>query len=163
MTVQLSNTVLRRCLTSHYKVQYCNDGNLLANDAFIEIDLGSNIEFIATAFTDFVHDDNYLRFNLGDVDINECGDIWFSVRAACSVDLGETLCMAAIIFPNAPCNPSNLWNGAKIQVEGSCENDELRFSLQNVGAQDMLSTEQFIIIEDDVMRPPVSFSIKSFD
>lgn len=156
LDVSIGTPFIRRCFPTVYTVQYCNYGTTLAEDAFVEVSLDPIMEVTGTSIpiessTDFTY-----TFLLGDVGVGECGSFTIDVLAGnpatnCdSIPLGTTHCVAAHIFPDSICIPSNDWSGASVEVEAVCEGDSITFIIQNVGSAPTQSLN-YIVVEDDVI------------
>jgi uncharacterized repeat protein (TIGR01451 family) len=165
MSVDISSPFLRRCFNSKYILKYCNEGTLDADDAYIIVTLDEEIEFLEASedYTDLGN--NTYQFDLDVVSVNDCGFIILDVYIPCTVVLGETLCAEAHIYPDEPCEPIDpLWSGASIRLNAECEDDSVRFTIQNVGL-DMTEASSFIVIEDGVMfmDEPTEFTLLSME
>ena len=102
---------------------------------------------------------NIYSFDIGDVGVGESGSFWIKVDVSCDTELGQTLCVEAYIFPDTICAPpAGNWDGSSISVSGSCEGDQVRLRIQNVGV-DMSASLKYIIFEDNVMMAPVTFQL----
>ncbi|MCB0663705.1 MAG: hypothetical protein KDC24_13245, partial [Saprospiraceae bacterium] len=154
MEVTISTPFLRRCFDNTLYVNYCNEGTIPAQDAFVEITIDPRLEVTGSEIPWSGVNGNVYTFDLGDVGLFECGDFKIYTHLPCdSVELGQTLCLEAHIYPDSICTPpDSLWNGSDLRVSGYCDGDSVRFIIKNEGAA--LPTQQdFIIIEDDmVMR-----------
>lgn len=153
MQVDLTNAFLRRCFENTYHVRYCNEGTVEAQNVFTEITLDPRMS-ILSADLPFTINGNVYTFDLPDLPIFECDRFSFVTEMICdSVDLGETLCMDAKIFPDTVCVPPDpLWNGASIRIDGECIGDTIFFNVENVGTGDMIQSRQYIIIEDQIIE-----------
>lgn len=158
LTVDVGNNFLRRCIgNNHYAVQYCNQGTVAATDAYVEVVLDAFMTLETASIPHVDLGNNVYRFDIGTININDCGDFWFKVVINCDAVLGQTHCVEATIFPNAPCPaPNPDWSGASVHLTGECTGSELVFRAQNVGAANMTAPLEYVIIEDAVMMlmPP---------
>ena len=151
LTVDISTPLLRRCFTNNYYVDYCNYGTGVAEDATVEISLDPFMSYHSSEIPLASQDGNILTFDLGDIEIGECGDFWVNLILNCDATLGQTHCVEAEIFPHDPCiPPSPGWSGASLEVEAECVDDQVIFRIINVG-DDMLEPVNYIVIEDGVM------------
>ncbi len=152
MTVDLTNSNLRRCFNGHYWVQYCNQGTVEATNAYVEITFDPLITVTSAqiGYTDL--GSNVYRFDLGAVPFNTCGNFWINVHVSCDAVLGQTKCAEAIIYPIGTCEPPNAqWSGASLAVSSQCLGDSLQFTIQNVGLAPMSTPLDYVVIEDAVM------------
>ncbi|MBK7939466.1 MAG: hypothetical protein IPJ82_21345 [Lewinellaceae bacterium] len=153
MTVSIGTSLLRRCFSNNYYfIEYCNEGTAVAEDAFILIALDPFLAPLSATLPYTNLGNNLLRFNLGDVDAGECGNFSLQVQVSCNAALGQTHCTEAHIYPDSLCLPPNAqWSGASLQVTSQCNADSVYFFIQNVGAGNMLSPVDYIVVEDAVM------------
>ena len=152
MTVDLGNPWLRRCLTGHYWVSYCNQGTAAATDAFIEILFDPFLTPTSAQIPFTSLGNNAYRFDLGTVPPNTCGGFWVNVMVSCNAQPGQTHCTEAVIHPIGSCEPANAqWSGASLQIHAQCQSDSLDFEVKNVGSGTMAEPLGYVIIEDAVM------------
>jgi uncharacterized repeat protein (TIGR01451 family) len=158
MNVQVSTPFLRRCFNNTYTVTYCNRGTVKAQNAYVTVTLDSLLEYINSSKSITSQSGRTLRFNLGDVAVDDCGsfDITTRVRCGDSTRLGQTLCVEAKIYPDTVCSDLSLWSGASMEITGSCLKDSVLFQIKNVGRAASSSLNS-IVIEDEVLflRQPV--------
>ena len=166
MSVDLTNSFLRRCFPNNYHVRYCNEGTVTGNDVYVEITLDPRMTITASDFPWTSVNGSTYTFDLGDVPIFTCGKFKFTTEMDCdSVMLGETICAEANIFPDSICqSPDPNWNGASLRITGECEGDTVTFNIKNVGVGDMDQTRNYIIIEDvALMRVSPPFNLNAGD
>ena len=152
MAVNITTPVLRRCFNNTYTVNYCNKGTIKADNAYINVTIDSLMEFVSASKTVALQSGRTLRFNLGTVAADDCGtfDIIARVRCGDSTRLGQTLCMAARVFPDTICVPTTTWSGANMVVSGVCQGDSVLFQIRNTGTAPS-SVLKSIVIEDEVL------------
>ncbi len=152
MQVDIAAPFLRRCFNSTYYVHYCNQGTLLAEDAYVEVTLDPSLLAISSSIPWTMVNGQTYTFPIGDVAVGQCGDFSFTVSVSCDAVLGQTHCTEAHIFPDDICQPVNpLWDGSILDVTGSCDGDSVRFTITNIG-DDMATPVPFIVIEDDMVN-----------
>lgn len=157
MNVSIGAPFIRRCFPNTYYVNYCNLGTQLAEDASIEVTLDSFMTFLGSSFPLEMQVDNVLTFDLGDVEVGECGAFTVDVLLGdpdnnCEeLPLGFTNCIEARIFPDTLCNIIPLFSGASVDVGAVCTGDSIRFTITNVGTAAMSTASEYIVIEDDVI------------
>ena len=61
----------------------------------------------------------------------------------------QTQVITATIESENAC--SNNWTGPELNITQNCVGDEVEFKIQNVGAEDMTSPSNFVVIEDVIM------------
>ena len=152
LTVDIGATNQRPCFnTNAYSVSYCNHGTTVASQAYVEVELQPEIIPLASSipYTDLGN--GTFRFDLGDLDIDECGSFQFTDSVICDTELmGYTACVRAEIFPTSPCLTGDPgWDGSSIEVEASCvANDSISFTITNVGSGNMQTTSTYSILQD---------------
>ena len=166
LDVSIGTPSLRRCFENTYTVQYCNDGTVTAEDAYVEIDFDSDMIIQNSSIPIASQVGNFLTFDLGDVPINECGlftvDILLGDSTTCdSIPFGATHCVEAHIYPDSICLPSNNWSGASIEVDANCIGDSIHFLIRNVGSAPTQPGLQYWVIEDDVILYFQGFGLNS--
>ncbi|MEM1321418.1 MAG: T9SS type A sorting domain-containing protein [Bacteroidota bacterium] len=163
LTVDISTPFLRRCFETTYYVNYCNHGTVTADSASIEILLDSFLilQTVSRPFTQI--GPNLYSFELGDLEIGDCGQFNFNVITSCDAMLGQTHCVEASIYPDTICATSSSWSGASIAAEGRCLGDSVRFVLRNVGTTATSMPLDYMVIIDDVILRHNTFSLPSGD
>jgi uncharacterized repeat protein (TIGR01451 family) len=152
LNVTISTNGLRRCFSNnYYKIRYCNEGTAPAADAYVEIALDTHLTYVQSGIPGISLGNNTWRFDVGDLEIGECGEFYIQVKVECSAELNQSLCTEATIFPDTVCITNPLWSGATLQVQSICNNDSLKFIIQNVGQSNMTSVLDYIVVEDAVM------------
>lgn len=158
LTVAIATAQMRRCFSGSYTVDYCNEGTEPAAAAYIVVQLDAYLSVQSATIPYINLGSGQLRFNLGQLDISECGSFKIYVAVSCSATPGQTHCTEAHIYPDGNCLPTNpLWSGASLQVRSECGADSLRFVIKNVGVGPLSEAVDYIVIEDQVMlmRAPV--------
>jgi uncharacterized repeat protein (TIGR01451 family) len=162
LTTDISTPFLRRCFENTYYVKYCNNGTLLAPNAFVEVTLDSLMDYRSANRSLIRRDGRKLYFNVGDLGVNECGTFNVTVYVKCgdSTRLNQTLCVKSHIFPDSICKKPVDWSGASLTISGVCERDSVRFLIKNEGVAPS-SILKSVVIEDHVMflRAPVQLGV----
>ncbi|HRI58972.1 MAG TPA: SprB repeat-containing protein [Saprospiraceae bacterium] len=153
LSVSIGTNQLRRCFSNnYYYVDYCNDGTEAAEDAYIILTLDPFLSPLWSSLPYTISGNNVLRFDVGDLDIGECGTFSLQVQVSCNAALGQTHCTEAHIYPDSTCFPNDpSWSGASLKVNSQCDADSVRFTVKNIGQGDMTGTVDYVIIEDAVM------------
>ena len=157
LDVSIGTPFLRRCAENIYSIQYCNHGTTIAEDSYVEVMLDDLFQVTFTSIPISNQTGNIYTFDLGDIDVNECGN--FSIQAflgdstmnCAGVPIGQTLCTEAHIFPDSICMSNPGWSGASIEVDAVCQEDSIFFTITNVGTATTTAPLTYIIIEDDVI------------
>lgn len=161
LNVELSTPFLRRCFNSNYYLHYANNGTAVANNAFIDVSFDnflvldtSNISVNWSSLGN-----NSYRFEIGNVGIDEYGTIPLSVYVSCSATLGQTHCSSAQIYPVSNCLlPA--WNGAVINVNATCNNDSVIFTINNSGAANS-SALYYYIVQDTLITSTGNIAVSA--
>jgi len=152
MDVELGTWLLRPCLPSNYYVTYCNKGTSTAANASVEVTLDPFFLNVTSTLPWASVNGNTYTFNLGNVPAGDCGSFTINFDLSCDVELGQSHCTSAHVFPDQNCEePSVLWSGADLVVTGECTGDEVLFTITNHGA-DMTEPVPYVIIEDVMIQ-----------
>lgn len=164
LRVDISTPFLRRCFDNIYSVNYCNTGTQIAEGVYVEVTFDELIEYDYASIEVSNQIGNTFIFEIGEVGVNECGSFLIHVNVDCEAVLGQTLCAEVNIFPDTNCvAPSSEWSGAEVEIQGDCNDDEVKFIIKNNGVGDMLMDETYIVIEDGIIlfSEPVPFNLTS--
>ena len=153
LQVDIATPYLEACTNATYQVSYQNHGNITAADAFVEITLDEGLTFIDASITPTSIVGNALSFDLGNIGIEQKGNFEIEVEVDCDAVIGEAHCVEAHIFPDEICGTFSNWDESSVRVEGVCEDNLVKFKIENQGDGDMGETLDYIIIEDIVMSP----------
>lgn len=152
MTMSMGINVLRRCFNNNfYWITYCNEGQALADEAFVDVTFDPFIQFVTANRPATQLSGNTWRFQLGQVESGVCGQFYVRVEVSCDAEIGQTHCTSASIYPHAPCTPNPLWSGAELNIRAECTGDSLHFILKNIGTGPMTGALDYIVIEDGIM------------
>lgn len=152
LSVSIGTDKLRRCFSdNYYQVEYCNQGTQTAEDAYVTVILDPFLSVLSASIP-YTASSNALHFELGDLEIGECGAFNIQVYVNCNAVNGQSHCTQASIFPDTLCVPTNLnWSGASLNISSVCNTDSLRFIIQNTGKGSMNGTAGYIVVEDGIM------------
>jgi uncharacterized repeat protein (TIGR01451 family) len=100
MEVELTTPFLRRCFESQYVINYINRGTAIQKDAVAELTLDSMLTFVSANRTVRLKSGNKIIFSLGDVPINQVGQIDVTVKVGCDSRLGQAHC-SSVVIPKA--------------------------------------------------------------
>lgn len=153
LDVNISTPYIRACSTSVYKVRYCNNGSATATNAYVTIKLDSLLNFQNASLPSQLIGKRLYRFDIGNIAVGKCGDFDLRIAPSCgtSVREGQTLCVEAHIYPDAPCFTSPNWSGAAIQLEANCDTDSVRFLIKTTGASGTGSPIKSTVVQDEVL------------
>ena len=161
MSVNISTPFLRRCFENIYRVEYCNLGTALAEDAYLSLELPTEISLVSSPVDFTLIEPGVYRFDLGNMPVNSCDGFALIVKVDCeTTELGQTHCVRASVFPNEICEVDQLWSGASLDISATCEGDSIRFDITNKGEGDMGQAEEFVLIQDMIMLRQISTAIQ---
>lgn len=161
MQIDISSTNFRICDTTTLYFQYCNNGTAIAEDAQVEVFLPPELTFLNAAIEPTVVTDSSYVFSVGDLGINECGILEVNTLIICDEEfLFQTVCVRALVTPDTICEvPGSNWTGALIHAGYVCEDDNIQFSIENVGDAGMATELEYVIIEDAVLLLQGTFDL----
>lgn len=160
LTIDHAISQARPCDTTVFHVAYCNQGTIVAEDAYLEMALDGVFTFLDSDIPPSAINGNLVTFPLGDLPPGHCADFRFTALVSCDAQAGFVACSEAHIYPDSLCSPpDSLWSGALIQVTGNCANDSVIFQLKNIGTQSMQDALDYIVIEDAVLLQQGSFDL----
>ena len=134
-----------------YYVDYCNNGTVLSPNTYVTIKLDSLLDINGSSITYSTLPNHTYRFNIGNLDYLTCGSFNFVATPRIgSVQLNQTLCVEAHIYPDTVCTTPN-YTGSYIVASAQCLGDSVELKLENRGG-DMLVRKRYKVIEDQVMR-----------
>jgi hypothetical protein len=153
LDVNVSTPYIRACSTSIYRVRYCNNGSATAQNTYVTLQLDSLLNFQNATIPFQLVGKRLYRFDIGGVAVGKCGgfDVRIAPDCGTSVREGQTLCVKAHIYPDAPCFISPNWTGESFQIEASCDADSLRFLLRNIGTPTQGTSIKNIVIQDEIV------------
>ena len=146
MDVNIGTPRLRRCFAGNfYDIMYCNTGTATANNAYIEVEIDTTLYFINSSIPVASQNGNVYTFNLGNVDVGDCGHLSIEVEVSCHANLGDVHCLTAHVYPE-PCNNAQ----PDIQISDSCSVDSIFFFVHNFGAT-APGALSYILLEDSMI------------
>lgn len=166
LQAEISSPFLRRCFDNTFYVNACNAGTVTATDVYFDVTMAPEFDPITNASMPYTMlSAGVYRFQPDTTNLSiapgEC--LSFSFHAVVNCDLtvlGQTLCYSVHAYPDTSCaTTSSAWSGASVSVTGECQGDSVRFTITNTGNGDMTSLQEFVIIEDDVMREEGEFQL----
>ncbi|MBC6994708.1 T9SS type A sorting domain-containing protein [Neolewinella lacunae] len=155
MTTSVSVPFLRRCFSNVVYVSYANQGSAVAENATLTVELDPFFFNISPGIPASSQTGNTFTFELGDLPPFAQGRIQFTFTVSCNAALGQSHCVEAAVTPDAPCVPENGWSGALVNVTGAdCDGEQVRFSIENIGANPMTVPLSYVVVEDGIMMTP---------
>jgi hypothetical protein len=159
LEVDVSTPVLRHCADNLYSVTYCNHGTDTAYNAEVLVQLDSALILNSSTLPATAVGSNTYRFAVGDIAPNSCAafDLYAFLDCDSSI-VGQTHCVEASISPDSLC--INFWNGPVYEIQANCMGDSIQYLISNIGTASASPIRiSFIVIEDDLMRPPMDLDI----
>ncbi len=104
MNADISAPFLIRCFDNNVYVNYCNEGTVAAEDVTVEVTLDNAM--LVNSIDPAPTSQNGLTytFDLGTMDIFECGDIVFNITVDCEAELGALQCYSVSVGASNDCN-----------------------------------------------------------
>lgn len=147
------------CRQSQYTLKYCNTGTQTATEAWVEVVFPPTFTIDSASAVYTVVGPNTLHFEVGDVGIDNCADIYIYATLDCDPALtGQTKCVQSYGYPDTTCT-NGPWSGADIRVNGACDTDSIRFEIRNLGNGPMNAPLDFVIVEDHVISLQGDFQL----
>jgi len=152
LETDISTAYIFPCYQGDYTVSYCNDGTITATDSYVEVILDNALTYNNSTATLLSNTDSLYLFEIGDIEAGECGTFEINVTADCDLLSAQAFYASAHIYPDTLCTDTNPnWDGASLAVNGYCDGDSVRFTVQNIGINAMQEALDFVIIEDEIM------------
>lgn len=151
LQVDLSSGSHVPCRTSnHIDGAYCNYGNAVASDVYIDLELPVEVVPLSGSHPWTDMGDGVIRIELGDLGPDDCGTFFIQDSVLCNATPGWTVCVSAEIGPLSPCYVgSGNWDGSSLAVDATCTGSNVEFSIENVGSGNMNAPTTYRIFEDD--------------
>ena len=158
MTVNLATSILRRCFDNTFQVNYCNLGTATAKDALVKVTFDNQyMTYKSASIPLFAQNGGELTFKVGDVAAQECKNFSIVLNVNCNnTILGQTHCVAAKIYPDSLCKPID---NPKIVAKAQCDNQNVIFTLKNIGTKAMNVSKNYFVIEDEVIYKQGNFKL----
>lgn len=154
LSVDISTPMLRRCFNSTYHVKYSNTGTTIANNAYIEVELDTNLYYVSSSIPLAHQQGNLYRFNVGQLPKNSTRQFSINVLVSCASQLGQYHCASAHIYPDSLC----LTSLPNIQISDTCLTDSIAFTISNQADGVHLP---YLLLEDSIVVDTGSFSLNT--
>ena len=161
LAVNTSLPRARPCFDNNrYYIDYCNEGTATAVDAEVTVVTDPQFSFVSASIAPTSQNTNTYVFSLGDIASGECGLMYIDFMLDCDAVLGSSVCIETTIGPLLECIPTDPnWNGAFVEVDITCQDSLVKFTLENVGTNDMDVPSQYIVIEDAILMMQDDFML----
>ncbi len=137
LSVDIGAQTLRHCTNNTYHVHYCNQGIVAVDSVYIEVILDPLFSAATASIPIVQHRQDTYRFFVGNLAPNTCSTFTITalLDSLCHLDnRGFTHCTTANIYPTPDLDCLS-WTGARLVVEGRCQNDSVSFRVRNLGHQ----------------------------
>jgi uncharacterized repeat protein (TIGR01451 family) len=159
--VKVSTPFLADCADITYQINYINHSAAVAQDAYIEVTLDDEMEFVSSGipFSSVVN--KKYTFRVGNLAPLQRGRFSIQARMSCvGIAEGQAGLVKAEIFPNLACTEKDMnWDLSNLEVSGKCVNGEVQLRVVNSGEGDMIKPARSFVIEDDVMLTQVPIQL----
>ncbi len=151
--VEISAPFLVRCFDNNIYVHYCNEGTIPADDMTVTVELGEFLSVNSVSTTPTSINGQIYTFDIGTLDVFECGDIVFNVTVDCEVELGTVECYSAVIDPEQGCINSV----APLNDSEECQEIVGSFDPNDKRAFPYLGSDDYTIAPNEVIKYQVRF------
>ena len=159
----ISSVSTRRCEDNVFTIDYCNNGTLPITDASFELTLDDHLSFVSSPIPPAIIDGQTITWDVASIPVNSCGQIPIVAFVGCdSVSIGDIICLDLMVTPDTLCLAGlqgEAWSGALLELDYTCDNENLFFNITNTGTGSMINTQDYIIIEDAVLREQDNFNL----
>lgn len=159
--VKVSTPFLADCADITYQLNYINHSAVVAQDAYIEVTLDDEMEFVSSGIPFSTVNNKKYTFRVGNLAPLQRGRFSIQARMACQgIAEGQAGMVKAEIFPNLACIEKDAdWDLSNLEVTGKCVNGEVQLRVANNGQGDMVKPARSFVIEDDVMLTQVPIQL----
>ncbi len=147
--------LMRRCQPVPAKINYCNHGNIEAENVSIELKVDTLLELIGASVPFDDLGGGIYRFQLGNLAAGDCGAIQLEIFVDCMAPLGKILCVDAVMHSDNDCpTQSAPWSGASLEIVAGCDEQdgEVYFDIHNTGSAATTRPITFRIYRDGVIN-----------
>lgn len=150
LEVNLSASFLRRCFNSNYYLSVTNNGTLPAINAELNLFLDDFLSYQGATILPTGVIGQTVVWNFPEIQPGETVFILVQVYVSCDATLGQVHCSEAFVTPNPECVSADGWSGTNLELDGTCEDNDVVFTITNTGDNDLTETVNYIVIEDGV-------------
>lgn len=147
LSIDMSAPILRRCFTSNYHVNACNQSAQVVEDVYTIVTFDNYLSVQSASLPYTALGNNRYRVDIGEMNPGDCEHINFTILVSCEAPLGYVHCSEAQIFPTDECG----YSGPVLLVSNTCNTDSVRFEIKNVGNAAMSAPVEFVVVEDVIM------------
>lgn len=99
-----STAALRRCFDNTYHLNWCNRGTAPAENMLLTVTLDTFFTYISSSLPPAAFDGQDVIFVLGDLAVNQCGDLSITVNTSCEAEPGQVHCLEALLSADETCS-----------------------------------------------------------
>lgn len=151
--VDVGSSNQRPCFSNNmYSISYCNYGSAAATGVFINLEFPTHITPVSSGIPWQNLGNGLYQFDIGNLDIDECGSFNIIDSVSCEAEVGNTYCVQAQIYPQSPCltgTPS--WDNSSLNLSADCIGTEIEFTITNSGTGNMTSPSSYRVYEDNAL------------
>jgi uncharacterized repeat protein (TIGR01451 family) len=167
LTVDVASNFLRKCHTENFIVHYCNNGNVVANNAYVEVNFSNGLTPLSSDETYTINTPSQWSFPVGNIAPGACGTFYVTTQISCTADFGDIECVTAEIYPDYTCSElpgdSLIWDRSSVMVTGACEGDTSAcFTITNTGSSNngnMQGTSPYRIYDNNILVHTGTFQL----
>lgn len=138
LQVDMGSLPLQRCSNNTFTIYYQNQGASVATNAYVEVTLDANMQYISSSIPAIPMANNVLKFQVGDVDILQKGTITLETFLVCNTTtVGQTHCVKAVGYPHTTCGLGT--QTGIVQLTGTSTQDSIYFTIENIGGVQTLA------------------------
>ena len=158
---------MRRCSENTWPIylstcnSYSASGVLESAYAVVEFDEGILIESAEVPYVDLGN--NTYQFELGNLNPGQCLNTIINANFSCDLEIGETLCMEATLYPVPECTEiegpgpgecTEPWDHSSLEVEGECDEDTgtITFTIENDGDAMVCPSEVRVYVDGELFE-----------
>jgi uncharacterized repeat protein (TIGR01451 family) len=146
--ITITCPTIRRCSEHTWPIYVyaCNEDNAtgILENAYAFVELDANIIVDPATTPAYTIENGLYRFELGNINPGQCITLVINANFSCDLELNETLCMEATLYPVPEClqdtvpvpGPCELpWDQSSLSVNGWCDQntDSIYFTVTNGG------------------------------
>jgi uncharacterized repeat protein (TIGR01451 family) len=163
--VSITCPTMRRCSEHPWPIYVyaCNDnlGTGVLENAYVQVELDENIIVDPTTTPPFTMVDGLYQFEIGNLNPGQCSTIVINANFSCDLELGETLCMEATLYPVPDCTEiegpgpgecTEPWDHSSLSVEGDCDENTglITFTVENGGEAMVCPSEVRVYVDGEL-------------
>jgi len=158
LEVDVASNFLRKCHTENFVVNYCNNGNQLADSVYIDVHFSPGLTPLSSDLAYTIKAPNVWSFFLDTLNSGDCGFFYINTHIDCNANFGDIECVQAEMFPDYICHypqdTTGTWDRSSVMVQGDCVGDSLAcFMITNTGDANgnMQAPSTFRIYDNNVL------------